>query len=119
MPLSLSLHRVITFTHQFEAMRNFYRDTFGMRIVSEEDGWVELDSGGCRLAIHAAGKGVTVGPDHEGPHKLVFYADDVAAARADLLARGVAMGPVHEFGALRFCDGSDPDANRFQISNRG
>lgn len=118
MPLNLRLHRVIIFTHQFAAMRDFYRDTFGMQTVSAEDGWVDLESGGFRLAIHAAGPGVTVGPEYEGPHKLVFHTEDVAAARADLIARGVTMGPVHEHGPLRLCDGSDPDQNQFQLSNR-
>lgn len=48
----------------------------------------------------------------------MFHADDVAAARADLMARGARIGPVKTFGALRLCDGSDPDDNRFQLSNR-
>jgi hypothetical protein len=34
------------------------------------------------------------------------------------MSRGVAMGEVKVFGDLRLCDGSDPDENRFQLSNR-
>ena len=112
------MRRVIIFTHNFAAMRDFYRDTFGLETVEEDDGWADLAAGGCNIAIHAAGKGVTVGPDYEGPHKIVFHADDVAAARADLVSRGARMGDVVVFGDLHLCDGSDPDENRFQLSNR-
>jgi len=48
----------------------------------------------------------------------VFHADDVAAAREDLVSRGAKMGPVKIFGDLHLCDGDDPDENRFQLSNR-
>ncbi len=116
--MSYPLARVIIFTHQFARMLDFYRQALGMTVVEESEGWADLASGGCRLAIHAAGADVTVGPDFEGPHKLAFFAADVVAARTALVARGVTMGPIHDFGDLQFCDGSDPDENRFQLSNR-
>lgn len=116
--MSYRMQRVIIFTHNFAGMRDFYRDTFGLETVEEDDGWADLSAGGCNIAIHAAGAGVTVGPDWEGPHKIVFYAKDVAAAREELVAKGVPMGPVHTFGDLHLCDGDDPDRNRIQLSNR-
>lgn len=116
--MSYAIRRVIIFTHNFAAMRDFYRDAFGLEIVEEDDGWADMAAGGCNIAIHAAGKGVTVGAAWEGPHKIVFHADDVAAARVDLISRGVPMGPVRVFGDLHLCDGDDPDANRIQLSNR-
>ncbi|MBS0480196.1 MAG: VOC family protein [Proteobacteria bacterium] len=116
--MSYAMRRVIIFTHNFAAIRDFYRDMFGLGVVEEDDGWADLSAGGCNIAIHAAGKGVTVGPDYEGPHKIVFHADDVVAARADLVSRGARMDEVKVFGDLHLCDGSDPDENRFQISNR-
>ena len=116
--MSYAVRRVIIFTHNFAAMRDFYRDMFGLEIVEEDDGWADMAAGGCNIAIHAAGKGVTVGPEWEGPHKIVFHADDIPAAREDLVARGAKMGPVKIFGDLHLCDGSDPDDNRFQLSNR-
>ena len=112
------MRRVIIFTHNFAAMRDFYRDMFGLEVVEEDKGWADLAAGGCNIAIHAAGKGVKIGPDFEGPHKIVFHADDVAAAREDLVSRGAKMGPVKVFGHLQLCDGDDPDENRFQLSNR-
>lgn len=116
--MTYPMRRVIIFTRNFAAMRDFYRDTFGLTVVEEDEGWVDLAAGGCNIAIHAAGPNVNIGPDFEGPHKIVFHADDVAAAREDLVARGARMGPVKRFGALHLCDGSDPDENRFQLSNR-
>jgi len=116
--MKYNMRRVILFTHNFEAMRDFYRDTFGLEVVEEGEGWADMAAGGCNIAIHAAGPNVEIGPDFEGPHKIVFHADDVHAARADVIARGVAMDEVKVFGDLRLCDGSDPDGNRFQFSNR-
>lgn len=116
--MNYRMRRAIIFTHNFTAMRDFYRDMFGLTVVEEENGWADMAAGGCNIAIHAAGEGVTVGPDYEGPHKIVFHADDVAAARADLMARGARMGEIVAFGDLHLCDGSDPDENRFQLSNR-
>jgi hypothetical protein len=50
---------------------------------------------------------------------LVFYAADVAAARAVLVKRGaVAMGKVISADRFDMCDGKDPDGNPFQISSR-
>ena len=115
--MSYAMRRVILFTHNFAAMRDFYRDMFGLEVVEEDDGWADLAAGGCNIAIHAAGKGAARG-DGAGPHKIVFHADHVAAAREDLVSRGARMGPVKVFGNLHLCDGDDPDKNRFQLSNR-
>jgi len=112
------MRRVIIFTHNFAAMRDFYRDMFGLQVVEEDDGWADLTAGGCNIAIHAAGKGASTASDRTGPHKVVFHADDVTAAREDLMSRGAKMGPVKVFGDLHLCDGDDPDGNRFQLSNR-
>ncbi len=111
------MRRVILFTHNFAAMRDFYRDMFGLEVVEEDEGWADMAAGNCNIAIHAAGKGAA-GGDGAVPHKIVFHADDVAAAREDLVARGAKMGPVKVFGELHLCDGDDPDGNRFQLSNR-
>ncbi|MEZ4824227.1 MAG: hypothetical protein R2942_18275 [Ignavibacteria bacterium] len=44
---------------------------------------------------------------------------DVAKAKALIESRGCKMGKIVTFGKLNFCDGSDPEGNKFQISNRG
>jgi catechol 2,3-dioxygenase-like lactoylglutathione lyase family enzyme len=112
------MRRVIIFTHNIEKMRDFYRDIIGLEVVEEDEGWIDMASGECKLALLAASPHVTVGPDFEGPHKLAFYAEDVVTARENLISRGAKMGPVHVFGDLHLCDGDDPDENRIQLSNR-
>jgi len=115
--MRLEVRRVIVFTTSFAAMRDFYRDVLGLTLVEEEDGWADFDAGPIRLAIHA-GRGGGNGGSDAGPHKVTFFAEDVEAVRAELIARGVAMGKVNRFGQTAICDGHDPDGNRFQISNR-
>ena len=58
----------------------------------------------------------TGGPNN--PHKIGFQADDVAAERARLVSKGVAMGVVRQFGSLTLCDGHDPEGHVFQLSNQ-
>lgn len=117
--IRLEVRRVIVFTTNFAAMRDFYRDVLGLKLAEEEeDGWADFDAGPIRLAIHA-GRGGGSGGGDAGPHKITFFAADVEAVRAELIARGVAMGKVNRFDQTTICDGYDPDGNRFQISNRG
>ena len=117
MSVAFPMRRVILFTRQLAAMRDFYRDVVGLTIVEEDDGWIDFDAGGCRLALHAAGKaGATA--DEGSPHKCVFHAEDVAAARDVWASRGAFMEPIKIFGDLHLCDGEDPDGNRIQLSNR-
>jgi catechol 2,3-dioxygenase-like lactoylglutathione lyase family enzyme len=112
------IRRLILFTHRLAAMRDFYRDVIGMTVVEEDKGWIDLASGGCNIALHAAAKPATDIDGTDMPHKITFYAEDVAAARADLVARGAKLGMIKTFGTLHLCDGADPDGNRVQLSNR-
>jgi predicted enzyme related to lactoylglutathione lyase len=121
--LPTPLNRVIVFVGNVEKCARFYQDVFGFAALPSEDpGWIELDTGGCRLAFHQAHG--TKGPIHSptggrmNPHKIVFFAEDVAATRATIVARGGKMGEIRKFGELVFCDGQDPEGHIFQISNR-
>jgi predicted enzyme related to lactoylglutathione lyase len=118
------LNRVIIYVGNVEKCAGFYRNVFGFTALSSDlptSEWIELETGGCRLAfIQAHGRD---GPIHSAtggpmnPHKLVFYAEDVAAARSQLVARGAMMGDVRIFGSLVLCDGQDPEGHVFQLSN--
>lgn len=115
------LKRVIIFVEDVEKCARFYQDVFGFTVVPSDHPskeWIELETGGCRLAFHKArGAGGPTGrPDN--PHKIVFYAKDVAAVREQIVGRGAVMGKVHTFGSLVLCDGRDPEGHVFQISNR-
>ena len=112
--MRLDLRRVIIFTPEVERLAAFYRDIIGLRVLNSEDGWIEFAAGGCNLALHQ-------GKSSAGtrPPKLVFYADDVAAARALLVKRGAAdMGKLTSSTTFDMCDGKDPDGNPFQLSSR-
>ena len=118
----MELRRAIIFVKDMRAMTAFYRDGLGLRPLSEgsSEGWVELDAGGARLALHAipaaiaSGIEITNPPQARGntPIKLVFHATDVAGARAHLVSHGAVMQEPSPSGR---CDGLDPEGNVFQI----
>lgn len=107
------MSRVIIFTGRMEAMVRFYADVLGLDIVDREQGWVELRAGDCAIALHE-----WHGEAAEGPVKIVFHAEDVGAARDELVSKGVKMGELVSFGSIDLCDGSDPDGNAIQLSSR-
>ena len=92
------LNRVIIFVGDVQRCARFYTDVFGFKPLSSDHAsaeWMELDTGACRLALHKAH-----GPDGPidsptgspmNPHKIVFYAEDVEAARATLVERGAVL----------------------------
>jgi catechol 2,3-dioxygenase-like lactoylglutathione lyase family enzyme len=96
----MKLARVILFTGQMDAMSKFYGETLGL-------------AGGACVALHSGPSS----PGRKGP-KIVFYAEDVAAMRETLVARGASFGKVRQGDVLCLCDGKDPDGNPIQLSNR-
>jgi predicted enzyme related to lactoylglutathione lyase len=114
------LHRVIIFVYDVQACAQFYVRVFGFGAIATDDPseWQELETGGCRLAFHKA-RGVT-GPtgSEEHPHKIVFFASDIAATRERAVAHGAVMGQVRTFGSLTLCDGRDVEGHMFQLSDR-
>ena len=109
----MQLARVILFTAQMDAMSKFYGEVLCLTQVSKEKGWQEFDAGGARIALHSG----PPSPGKKGP-KIVFYAEDVAALRETLVARGASFGKVRQGEPFCLCDGKDPDGNPIQLSNR-
>jgi catechol 2,3-dioxygenase-like lactoylglutathione lyase family enzyme len=109
---SMKLARVILFTGQMDAMTEFYGRVLDLEQVTDEKGWKEFAAGGARIALHSG----TASPGRKGP-KIVFHAEDVAAERARLVARGAKFGKVRQGEAFSLCDGKDPDGNPIQLSN--
>jgi predicted enzyme related to lactoylglutathione lyase len=117
--MSLKLKRVIIFTNKMSELTAFYGEQLGLPALIDPEydakEWIEFDAGGSKIALHQAhGRGKGGGC----AHKIVFYAKDVANARAALTRKKVKMGKLHRFGKLQLCDGIDPAGNRIQISNR-
>jgi len=112
--MRFELRRVILFTPNPDVITEFYRDVIGLELVSSEDGWREFKAGSCNIALHSGNPSIGIRPP-----KLVFYASDVAAARAVLVSRGAkGLGKVLSTGNFDMCNGKDPDGNPFQISSR-
>jgi predicted enzyme related to lactoylglutathione lyase len=109
----MKVARIILFTAQMEAMSGFYSEVLGLKQVTNEKGWREFDAGSCGIALHSGSSS----PGRKGP-KIAFYAKDVAAERARLVARGAKFGKVLDTGTFAMCDGKDPDGNRIQLSSR-
>jgi catechol 2,3-dioxygenase-like lactoylglutathione lyase family enzyme len=109
----MKMARVILFTAEMEAMSKFYGEVLCLPQVSKEKGWLEFDAGGARIALHSG----PASPGKKGP-KIVFYAEDVAALRQTLVARGARFGKARQGEILCLCDGKDPDGNPIQLSNR-
>jgi catechol 2,3-dioxygenase-like lactoylglutathione lyase family enzyme len=109
----LPVARVILFTGQMEAMSHFYGTVLGLKLISEEKGWREFAAGPVSIGLHSGPSS----PGRKGP-KIAFKANNVAAARAALVARGAKFGKVREGEVITLCDGKDPDGNPIQLSNR-
>jgi glyoxalase/bleomycin resistance protein/dioxygenase superfamily protein len=61
------LNRIIIFAGDVQKCAGFFRDAFGFTVVPSDDPpseWLELETGGCRLAFHQAHgpKGRTMSP---------------------------------------------------------
>jgi predicted enzyme related to lactoylglutathione lyase len=119
------LTRVIIFVGDVQKCATFYQNVFGFTPLKSDhpsDDWLELDTGGCRLAFHKAhgpsGKIDAPTGSMNNPHKIVFFAANVEAAQAQAVARGAMMGQVRKFGSLVLCDGQDPEGHVFQLCNR-
>jgi catechol 2,3-dioxygenase-like lactoylglutathione lyase family enzyme len=111
--MKLAMRRIVLFTKNMSAMAAFYRDVLGLPLKTDEKGWKEFDAGGCGIALHKGTSRVGARPP-----KIVFFAGDVPAARADLIARGARLGKVARGSGLTRCDGKDPDGNPYSLSNR-
>ncbi|HXW83589.1 MAG TPA: VOC family protein [Candidatus Binataceae bacterium] len=110
---AMKMARVILFTPQIDAMSRFYGEVLGLKPITNEKGWREFEAGEARIALHSG----PASPGRKGP-KLVFYASDVAALRATLVARGARFGKVRQGEVFCLCDGKDPDGNPIQLSDR-
>jgi catechol 2,3-dioxygenase-like lactoylglutathione lyase family enzyme len=80
--------------------------------VSDEIRFVQLTPPGSACSI-AIGTGLTDSPPGTARAQLVV--DDVAAARAELLDRGVEVGEVQEFPWGSFVFFQDPDGNAWAV----
>ncbi len=113
----MRIRSIMLFVKDVEKVAAFYEQHFGMDRVGEpEEGYLELDGGGVRLALHAAKW--SDGDNSESPAKIVFECANVQAAVDAYTRNGLKFGKVFEWNGFAFADTKDPENNPVQISSR-
>ncbi len=125
----LEIARVIIFAKDMAKMASFYGSVIGLpRVETPDDSadFISFDAGALQLALHRIPEEYARGIEITDPPmarknaviKVVFGAVNVNQTRGELESRGATLGPVRQFGDLHLCDGTDPEGNIFQLSNR-
>jgi extradiol dioxygenase family protein len=119
---NIRLGTAMVFAKDLKRMAEFYHEALGLPLVpgASAPGWVELDAGGVRLALHAIPPRVArqIEITHpprareETPLKLLFEVDDLHAVRRRLVQFGATMFEPRSSG---ICDGLDPEGNVFAL----
>ncbi len=117
----MKLKTALIYAKDLDRMATFYGDVLGLELIADTRtvGWVEFETGGARLALHAIPAAIAAQieiasppePREETPIKLIFAVDDLDATCARLVALGVPLTR-RPWGAA---DGLDPEGNVFQI----
>jgi predicted enzyme related to lactoylglutathione lyase len=114
-----TISRIVLDVQNIQSVIAFYRDVLQLKPVFDPKiaplEWIEFNTGTFRLALQVATKVDGVPSTYNA---IVFYAEDVAAARAELVERGAPMGEIEDDGRFQHCEGHDPEGNRFMISSR-
>jgi catechol 2,3-dioxygenase-like lactoylglutathione lyase family enzyme len=99
-----------------ERSRAFYADTLGLR--PDDNSQYEVWAGDTCLGIWEPAKfGMEFAPQKNG--HLALHVDDVAAARAELEAKGVEfMGDTLDTGVCHMAFFTDPDGNDLMLHGR-
>lgn len=114
----MRLAQAILFVNDVVRMKAFYTGLLGLTVIEDEPGYARLDGGGCVLMLHALREPPSPTPRTDSFIKLAFHSDDVGATRSQLIAHGIQMRDLHQFGNVTLCDGVDPEGNVFQITSR-
>jgi catechol 2,3-dioxygenase-like lactoylglutathione lyase family enzyme len=105
------------FTQDIERAKRFYGETLGLQIESEGDHDMEFRAGQVTLDIFDP---TSIGQEFApSPAGLALRVPDVAAARAELEAKGVEFdGGIVETGVCHMTFFRDPDGNSLMLHRR-
>jgi catechol 2,3-dioxygenase-like lactoylglutathione lyase family enzyme len=110
---------VTIFVQDFPAANEFYGTTLGLRCSARYDRvpGAEFETGNLTLQVmDAAAIGLEFKPSG---HPIALHVDDVAAARAELEASGVAFSmDTIDSGVCHMAPFRDPDGNALLLHNR-
>lgn len=111
----MQLFEVILNVEDMDAQVSFYRDALGLAVQHADPSWTTFDTGACTLALHGGG-GRKIGEDAA---RIVFRVADLAAAREELVQRGVELGEVRSpTPGVLVVDGRDPEGNPFHLEQK-
>jgi predicted enzyme related to lactoylglutathione lyase len=119
---SIRLGIAVVFAKDMQRMSEFYHEALGLPLVEAPmaPGWLELDAGSVRLALHAIAPRVArqieiTNPPRareESPIKLLFEVENLDETRRRLVQYGATMFEPRSTGV---CDGLDPEGNVFSL----
>lgn len=100
-----------------DAALAFYRDTLGLNVKFQDgDKWTQFDVGSTQVAIATPAPGQVAAGSNA---TVVLQVDDLAATRAELMARGIAVSDVIDMGDHgSFFTCRDPAGNVVQFFAR-
>jgi predicted enzyme related to lactoylglutathione lyase len=106
-------------TRDLAAAAAFYGETLGLTrsVYNEERNYSEFETGNLTLSVYNAERmGL---PHNPNPNPVALHVDDVAAARAELEARGVVFrGEILDTGVCHMAFLHDPDGNALMLHHR-
>jgi catechol 2,3-dioxygenase-like lactoylglutathione lyase family enzyme len=108
---------VSVLTQDIPRAKKFYGETLGLPIETESDNDMEFRLGQVTLDVfNPASVGQQFAPSPAG---IAIRVPDVAAARADLEAKGVQFdGEIVDTGVCHFAFFKDPDGNTLMLHRR-
>ena len=108
---------VSVLTQDIPRAKRFYNETLGLAIETEGENDLEFTLGQVTLDVfNPASAGQEFAPSLAG---IAIRVPDVAAARAELEAKGVRFdGEIVDTGVCHFAFFKDPDGNRLMLHRR-
>jgi predicted enzyme related to lactoylglutathione lyase len=110
LPVSDVDRSIAFYTDKLGFMKDFdVQPSEGVRVVQ-----FTPEGSGCSIGF---GTGLDVYKGEPGSVRGIHLAvEDIAAARAELVDRGVEVGEIHDFGGgVKGADFADPDGNTFEL----
>jgi catechol 2,3-dioxygenase-like lactoylglutathione lyase family enzyme len=111
---------VSVLTQDMARAKQFYSGTLGLPIETEGENDMEFTLGQVTLDVfNPASAGQEFAPSVGGPAGIAIRVPDVAAARAELEAKGVQFdGEIVDTGVCHFAFFKDPDGNQLMLHRR-
>ena len=113
--MNFQLKRVIYSVGDVEKTADFYKEAFGFSATTDPDylpsQWLEVVTENCNIGLFKEEQGNRV-------VRVVYFIDDIVAARRYLNDRGAEMEEIEDRGQFQICNGVDPAGILFQLSNR-